>query len=193
MVYESKAYFSRNRLLKTNYRKQKMEDIIINRVAKSGLVSLDLEDYYHSGERVLYDLKDNLFMGLILKEKDFRDFLKTHDWSQYTEKNVAITCTEDAVIPTWAYMLLAIHLEPFANTIVFGNLQDLEQKLYNDALAKINFEEYTGAKVVVKGCSKVAVPTTAYVEVTRRLKPYAQSIMFGEPCSTVPLYKKPKE
>ncbi|WP_394996155.1 DUF2480 family protein [Emticicia sp.] len=170
-----------------------MEDIIINRVAKSGLVSLDLEDYYHSGERVLYDLKDNLFMGLILKEKDFRDFLKAHDWSQYTEKNVAITCTEDAVIPTWAYMLLAIHLEPFANTIVFGNLQDLEQKLYNDALAKINFEEYTGAKVVVKGCSKVAVPTTAYVEVTRRLKPYAQSIMFGEPCSTVPIYKKPKE
>ena len=170
-----------------------MEDQIINKVAKSGLISLDLEDYYHSGERVLYDLKDNLFMGLILKEKDFREFLKTHDWSQYSGKNVAIICTEDAVIPTWAYMLLTIQLEPFANAIVFGNLQDLETKLYNDALAKINFAEYTGAKVVVKGCSKVAVPTTAYVEITRRLKPYAQSIMFGEPCSTVPLYKKPKE
>ena len=169
---------------------KKMEDIIVNRVAKSGLISLDLEDYYHAGERVLYDLKDNLFMGLILKEKDFREFLKTHDWSQYSGKNVAITCTEDAVIPTWAYMLLAIQLEPFAHIIVFGNLQDLEQKLYDEALAKINFEEYTGAKVVVKGCSKVAVPTTAYVEVTRRLRPYAQSIMFCEPCSTVPLYKK---
>ena len=170
-----------------------MEDQIINKVAKSGLISLDLEDYYHSGERVLYDLKDNLFMGLILKEKDFREFLKIHDWSQYLGKNVAIICTEDAVIPTWAYMLLTIQLEPFANAIVFGNLQDLETKLYNDALAEINFAEYTGAKVVVKGCSKVAVPTTAYIEITRRLKPYAQSIMFGEPCSTVPLYKKPKE
>ena len=167
-----------------------MEDVIINRGATSSLISLDLEDFYHSGERVLYDLKDNLFMGLILKEKDFREFLKIHDWSQYSGKNVAITCTEDAVIPTWAYMLLAIQLEPFANTIVFGNLQDLEQKLYDEALAKINFEDYAGAKVVVKGCSKVAVPTTAYVEVTRRLRPYAQSIMFGEPCSTVPLYKK---
>jgi hypothetical protein len=170
-----------------------MEETIINRVTKSGLISLDLEDFYHAGERVLYDLKDNLFMGLILKEKDFREFLKTHDWSQYTGKNIAITCTEDAVIPTWAYMLLAIQLEPYAHSIVFGNLQDLEQKLYDEALAKINFEEYAGAKVVVKGCSKVAVPTTAYVEVTRRLRPYAQSIMFGEPCSTVPLYKKPKE
>jgi hypothetical protein len=171
----------------------KMEETIINRVAKSGLISLDLEDFYDTGERVLYDLKDNLFMGLILKEKDFREFLKTHDWTQYAGKNVAITCTEDAVVPTWAYMLLAIQLEPYANLIVFGNLQDLEQKLYDEALSKINFEEYTGAKVVVKGCSKVAVPTTAYVEVTRRLRPYAQSIMFGEPCSTVPLYKKPKE
>jgi Protein of unknown function (DUF2480) len=170
-----------------------MEDQIINRVAKSGLISLDLEDFYHTGERVLYDLKDNLFMGLILKEKDFREFIKAHDWSQYSGKNVAITCTEDAIVPTWAYMLLAIQLEPYAHTIVFGTLQDLEQKLYDEALAKINFEDYAGARVVVKGCSKVAVPTTAYVEVTRRLRPYAQSIMFGEPCSTVPLYKKPKE
>ena len=169
------------------------EELIINKVINSGLVTFDLEDLYDKGERVVYDLKDNLFMGMILKEKNFREFLKNHDWSVYTGKNVAIICSEDVVIPTWAYMLLAIHLEPFANTIVFGNLQDLEQKLYNDALAKINFEEYRGAKVVVKGCSKVAVPTTAYVEVTRRLKPYAQSIMFGEPCSTVPLYKKPKE
>lgn len=168
------------------------EELIINRVSKSGLVSLDLEDFHHPGERVLYDIKENLFMGLILREKDFREFLKTHNWAYYTNKNVAVTCTEDAIIPTWAYMLLALHLEPFANMVVFGTLEDLERKLYDDAIAKINFNEYAGAKVVVKGCSKVAVPISAYVEITRRLKPYAQSIMFGEPCSTVPLYKRPK-
>jgi hypothetical protein len=169
-----------------------MEDIIVNRVVKSGLLSLDLEDYYHAGERVIYDLKDNLFMGLILKEKDFREFIKAHDWSQYSDKNVAITCTEDAIVPTWAFMLLAIQLEPYAHMVVFGSLADLETKLYEEALSKINFQEYAGTRVVVKGCSKVSVPTSAYVEVTRRLRPYAQSIMFGEPCSTVPLYKKPK-
>lgn len=169
-----------------------MEDIIVNRVAKSGLLSLDLEDYYHAGERVVYDLKDNLFMGLILKEKDFREFIKAHDWSQYSDKNVAITCSEDAIVPTWAFMLLAIQLEPYAHMVVFGSLADLETKLYEEALSKINFQAYEGTRVVVKGCSKVSVPTSAYVEVTRRLRPYAQSIMFGEPCSTVPLYKKPK-
>lgn len=169
------------------------EELIINRVSKSGLVSLDLEDFYHQGERVVYDIKDNLYMGLILREKDFREFLKTHDWSYYANKNVAITCTEEAIIPTWAYMLLAIQLEPYANMVVFGTLEDLERKLYDDAIARINFNDYIGAKVVVKGCSKVEVPISAYVEITRRLKPFAQSIMFGEPCSTVPLYKKPKD
>ncbi|MFD2520103.1 DUF2480 family protein [Emticicia soli] len=169
------------------------EELIINRVSKSGLVSLDLEDFYHQGERVVYDIKDNLYMGLILREKDFREFLKTHDWSYYANKNVAITCTEEAIIPTWAYMLLAIQLETYANMVVFGTLEDLERKLYDDAIARINFNDYIGAKVVVKGCSKVEVPISAYVEITRRLKPFAQSIMFGEPCSTVPLYKKPKD
>ncbi|WP_337041791.1 DUF2480 family protein [Emticicia sp. 17c] len=168
------------------------EELIVNRVSKSGLVSLDLEDFYHNGDRIVYDLKDNLYMGLILREKDFREFLKTHDWAYYTNKNVAITCTEEAIIPTWAYMLLAAHLEPYANMVVFGSLQDLETKLYDEAIAKIDVKDYVGAKVVVKGCSKVEVPTSAYVEITRRLKPYVQSLMFGEPCSTVPLYKKPK-
>lgn len=165
-------------------------ELIVNRVAKSGLVSLDLEDYYHPGERIVYDLKDNLFMGLILKEKDFREFLKSHDWSQYAGKNVAVTCSEDAIVPTWAFMLLTIHLEPHANTIVFGSLQDLEEKLYFDAINRINIDDYRDARVVVKGCSKVPVPTAAYVEITRRLRPVAQSLMFGEPCSTVPLYKR---
>ena len=165
-------------------------EAIINRVANSGLVTLDLEDYYHPGERVVYDLKDNLFMGMILKEKDFRAFLKTHDWSQYAGKNVAITCTEDAIIPTWAYMLLTLHLQPHAHTVVFGTLDDLAEKLYFDAIATIDPEAYRGVKVVVKGCSKVPVPTAAYVELTRRLAPVVQSLLFGEPCSTVPLYKK---
>jgi len=169
------------------------EELIINRVSKSGLFSLDLEDFYHQGDRVIYDIKDNLYMGLILREKDFREFLKTHDWSYYANKNVAITCTEEAIIPTWAYMLLSIQLEPYANMVVFGTLEDLERKLYDDAIASINFNDYIGAKVVIKGCSKVEVPISAYVEISRRLKPFAQSIMFGEPCSTVPLYKKPKD
>lgn len=163
---------------------------IINRVAKSGLVTLDLEDYYHSGERVVYDLKDNLFMGLILKEKDFREFLKTHDWGQYAGKNVALTCSEDAIVPTWAYMLLTIQLQPYARTIVFGSLQDLEEKLYFDAIARIDPADYQDARVVVKGCSKVPVPVAAYVEITRVLRPVALSLLFGEPCSTVPLYKR---
>lgn len=168
-----------------------MEEII-NRVAKSGLVSLDLEDYYHHGERVVYDLKDNLFMGMILREKDFREFLKTHDWTQYTGKNVAITCSEDAIIPTWAYMLLTLQLTPYANAVVFGNINDLEEKLFFDALSQINPEDYRDARMVVKGCSKHPVPTAAYVEITKRLQPVVQTLMFGEPCSTVPLYKRPK-
>ncbi|MDH4461470.1 MAG: DUF2480 family protein [Spirosomataceae bacterium] len=169
-----------------------MEDIIINKVATSGLITFDLEDLYDKNERVIYDLKDNLFMGMILKEKDFREFLKTHDWSPYTGKNVAIICSEDAIIPTWAYMLLALKLEPVANAVVFGDLAALEDKLFYDAIAKVNPEDYRDARVVVKGCSKVPVPTAAYVEITRKLQPVAQSLMFGEPCSTVPLYKRPK-
>lgn len=165
---------------------------IVNRVATSGLISFDLEELYHPGERVLYDIKDNLFMGMILKEKDFRDFLKTHDWTQYSGKNIAIYCSEDAIVPTWAYMLLAIQLEPYANTVVFGDLTALEDKLFSDAISKINPGDFSGKKVVVKGCSKVPVPISAYVTITNLLKPVAQSLMFGEPCSTVPLYKKPK-
>ncbi|MCF2504140.1 DUF2480 family protein [Dyadobacter sp. CY107] len=165
---------------------------IVNRVAVSGIVSLDLEELYHPGERVLYDIKDNLWQGMILKEKDFREFLKAHDWTQYQGKNVAIICSEDAIVPTWAYMLLAVQLEPYANAVVFGDLNALEDKLFADAISKLNISEFEGKRVVVKGCSKIPVPISAYVEVSRLLKPIVQSLMFGEPCSTVPLYKKPK-
>ncbi len=167
-----------------------MQEEIVNRVASSGLISLDLEDYYHPGERVIYDLKDNLFMELILKEKDFRDFLKTNDWSVYAGKNVAIICSADAIVPTWAYMLLALQLESFANCVVFGNLKDLEKKLFQNALNQINLEQFRDARVVIKGCSKVEVPTEIYVEISRKLKPIVKSLMYGEPCSTVPLYKR---
>lgn len=165
---------------------------IVNRVATSGLISFDLEELYHPGERVVFDIKDQLFQGFILREKDFRDFLKTNDWSVYSGKNVAIICSEDAIVPTWAYMLLAIQLEPFANAFIFGDLGALEDKLFADAISKLDTEEFRGKKMVIKGCSKFPVPVSAYVEITRLLKPLVQSLMFGEPCSTVPLYKKPK-
>ncbi|KAA6440038.1 DUF2480 family protein [Dyadobacter flavalbus] len=165
---------------------------IVNRVAVSGIVSLDLEELYHPGERILYDIKDNLWQGMILREKDFREFLKSHDWAQYQGKNVAIICSEDAIVPTWAYMLLAVQLEPYANAVVFGDLDALESKLFADAIHKLNPEEFAGKRVVVKGCSKVSVPVSAYVEISTLLKPVVQSLMFGEPCSTVPIYKKPK-
>jgi hypothetical protein len=166
------------------------EDMIINKVANSGLITLDLEEYYHSGERVIYDIADNLFQGLILREKDFREFLKQHNWAQYQGKNVSIICSADAIVPTWAYMLLAIHLEPHANLFVFGGIEMLENALFKQALSKIDLNQYTDARVVIKGCSHVPVPTYAYVEITRLLKPYVRSIMYGEPCSTVPIYKK---
>lgn len=163
---------------------------IINRVAASSLKVFDLEEYYVPGERVLLDIKDQLYQGMILKEKSFRDFIKSHDWSQYQDKLVAITCSEDAIVPTWAYMLLATALAPFARAVVFGSLEDLEAKLFYDALSRIDWHQYRDARVVIKGCSKVAVPTAAYVEATRLIRPFAASIMFGEPCSTVPVFKK---
>jgi len=165
---------------------------IVNRVATSSLVSVDLEEFYTVGERVLFDMKECLFQGIILKEKDFRDFIKAHDWSRYRDKFVAITSSVDAIIPTWAYMLLSVSLQPFARKVFFGNLSELESHLFHDALSGFAWEQYRDAKVVIKGCSKVEVPASAYVEVTNYLRPLAASIMYGEACSTVPLFKRPK-
>ncbi|MCW5912202.1 MAG: DUF2480 family protein [Cyclobacteriaceae bacterium] len=167
-----------------------MEDEIINRVSNSQLVTFDLEELYTPGERVLFDVKSLLFQELILREKDFRDFIKTHNWSQYQDKFVAITCSADAIVPTWAYMLLASSLQPYAAIVIFGSLQDLEARLFEQALNKVDWQKFDKAKVVVKGCSKVEVPVLAYVEAVNRLRPVAQSIMYGEPCSTVPVFKK---
>jgi hypothetical protein len=167
-----------------------MEQEIINKVSNSSLITFDLEEYYQPGERALIDIKAQLYEGLILKEKDFREFIKSHDWSLYQNKFVAITCTADAIIPTWAYMLVAIALKPHAKIIEFGTLENLEAKLFQRALSKVNWSQFQNAKVVVKGCSKVNVPASAYVIVVTELQPIVSSLMFGEACSTVPLYKK---
>lgn len=168
-----------------------MENEIINKVANSGLITIDLEEYYPKGERLLFDIKPLLFQELILKEKDFREFIKQHDWSQYQNKFIAITCTTDAIVPTWAYMLVSIALEPFAKKIIFGDLQTLETILFSESLQQINFSDYFDKRIVIKGCGNLPVITNAYVELVNGLRPYAKSIMYGEPCSTVPLYKAP--
>lgn len=163
---------------------------IFNKVASSGIISIDLEELYPQGERMLFDLKDFLYEGLILREKDFREQLKSHDWSRYSGKFIAVDCTADAIIPTWAYMLIATRLEPVAKKIVFGTLAQLEDVLFKEVIDALPLTDYTDQRVVIKGCSKVPVPVSAYVNITTRLRPIAKSIMFGEPCSTVPVYKK---
>jgi hypothetical protein len=168
----------------------KAEESIINRVANSPLITFDLEDYYHPGERILFDIRDFLYQEMILKEKEFREKMKELDWEQFHGKNIAITCSVDAIIPTWAYMLITTRLSPYAHMIVFGDLADLEMALFQEILGSLNLEKYRDKKVVVKGCGKYPVPESAYVEITRLLTPVVSSIMFGEPCSTVPLYKK---
>jgi hypothetical protein len=170
-----------------------MEDKeIVNRVAASALKTFDLELLYQPGERVWMDIRDRLYEGLILREKDFRLWLKDHDWSAYRDKFVAIGCSSDAIIPTWAFMLMGVALQPFARKVVYGTREEMESLLYREALEGVNWEEFRDAKVVVKGCSRVNVPIQAYVDAVSRLRPVAASIMFGEPCSTVPLFKRPR-
>jgi len=169
-----------------------MEEEIINKVTNSGIITINLEDYYHPGERIIYDLKQNLFQELILKEKEFREFIKTFDWSIYKYKNVAITCSVDAIIPEWAYMLLISKLQPIANCVIVGNLKELENVLFQQEIKKINLDQFKNAKVVIKGCGKKPIPHFAFAEITKILLPYVFSLMYGEPCSTVPVYKNTK-
>jgi hypothetical protein len=169
-----------------------MKDEIVNKVSQSGLITIDLEEFYPPGERILFDIKDHLFQGLILREKDFREFIQTEDWNKYKNKYVALTCSTDAIVPTWAYMLLSTKLSPIAKKVVFGNLETLETVLYHEILANIDLNKYKDARIVIKGCGNLPVPKAAFVEITNLLRPVAKSIMYGEPCSTVPLYKQPK-
>lgn len=167
-------------------------DEIINRVAQSSLITIDLEKYLPQSAVVEYDLKANLFQGLLLREKDFRAFIKTHDWSQYEGKIVALFCSSDAIVPVWAYMLLSSELEPYASRIIFGTRPEVENILWKESLNQINPSEFEGEKVIIKGCGQIPIPESAYVEMTRLLSPVVSSLMYGEACSSVPIMKKRK-
>lgn len=168
------------------------EGPIINRVANSGLITLNLEEYYPSREIMHFDLKDHLFKELILKEKDFRATLKEWDWTQYQDKNLLIYCSTDAIIPVWAFMLVSASAGPFAHAIFQGDQAAFLNHYYMQVLSEGEYEQYDGKRIVIKGCSNKPVPPAAYAELTRRLKPFAQSVMYGEPCSTVPIFKRPR-
>lgn len=166
---------------------------LVNRVAESGLVTIDLEKYFPTAPIAHFDLKDYLFMGLILKEKDFREAVKTHDWTQYEGKNLLVFCSADAIIPTWAYMLVAVSAAPFAVEVFQGTENEFLKSHYFALIKALDVATWESKRIVIKGCSDKPVPPEAYTALTKRLQPLAQSIMFGEPCSTVPIFKKPKK
>ncbi len=167
-----------------------MDKPFVNKVAESGLVTLDLETYYPREGTAVFDLKDHLFMGMILKEKDFREALKNLDCSVYKDKNVALTCSADAIIPVWAWMLVVTYLQPVAKEIVMGDEKELHRSLFLKNIAAIDVNEFNDKKVVIKGCGETPIGDYAYMEITKLLRPVAKSIMYGEPCSTVPVFKK---
>ena len=168
-----------------------MEEIV-NKVAHSVLEVFDLEDYYPKGIRTQIDISQWLIDGFLLKEKDFRESLKNHDWSQYQDHLVAIHCSTDTIIPAWASILVAIHVTPFAKKVVSGNFEDLDTSLYQEILASLDYSVYKDKPIIIKGCSKKPVPESAYILAASYLQPFARSIMYGEACSAVPLFKKSK-
>lgn len=169
-----------------------MEEAIVNKVAKSPIVTIDLHDWRVGGERVVYDLSKHLYHGLILKEQDFREAIAAESWAAYEGKHVAIQCSADAIVPTWAFMVVAAELSPFAETVVSGSLATLEQQIWAKRLAETDWEAYRKKVVVIKGCSDIPEPEYAFVALSVHLASYARKLMFGEPCSTVPVYKPAK-
>ncbi len=168
-----------------------MAEEIVNRVANNkNLITFDLEDYYPSGNRIVFDIKDWLFEGLILREKDFRKHVSEHNWEQYKNSYVAITCSTDAIIPGWAFLLVTSSLMPFAKKVVTGSLEMLETILYNDIITDFDFSEYQDKLVIIKGCANKPVPQGAYIALIQKLQPIVKSLMYGEACSSVPLYKR---
>jgi len=167
-----------------------MSEKIVNRVASSQLINIDLEDFYPEGERVLFDIKEWLFAEQILKEKDFRKSVKNNNWNTYQNKFVALTCSVDAIIPSWAYLLIATKLSPFAKKIVVGNLETLETSIFQEIIDRLPVKNYINKPVIIKGCSNKPIPETAYIQLIARLLPFVRSIMYGEACSNVPLFKK---
>ncbi|MDX1829764.1 MAG: DUF2480 family protein [Lutibacter sp.] len=169
-----------------------MADDIINRVANSSLKTIDLEDFYPLEKRTVIDIKPWLFNEFILKEKDFRNSLKNHNWVQYKNQYIALTCSTNAIIPSWAYMLIATYLTPFAKKTIVGNLQELENAIFQDILNNFDYKAYQNLPVIIKGCANKPIPETAYIQLIKNLQPIAKSIMFGEACSSVPLFKAAK-
>jgi hypothetical protein len=170
-----------------------MEKPLINKVANSSLVNLNLENYFPKTEIVSFDLKDYLFHGLILKEKDFRAALKEYDWSTVESKILHVYCSTDAIIPVWAFMLVSAYAQPYAENVFLGTKEEFLSHHYRKVIESTDFSEYEGQRIVIKGCSQKPVPASAYLTLTAKLRPYAQSIMYGEPCSTVPIFKKPRK
>lgn len=169
-----------------------MAELFVNKVAESGLITLDLEEWYPKEEVSVFDLKDHLFMGMIVKEKEFRESLKGFDWEQFRNKYVYVICSADAIIPVWAYMLVASYLQPVCLDLVIGDETELRKQLFLKKLNTIKAEDYVDQRVIVKGCGDLPIGEFAYLEITKLLRPYVKTLMYGEPCSTVPVYKKPK-
>lgn len=167
-----------------------MPDDIVNRVSQSKLITFDLEELYPAGKRVILDIKDWLYQGLILKEKEFRTALENHDWKQYQDHYIALTCSSDAIIPGWAFMLVSSRLNPFAKKVVVGNLEQLESSIYQDLITNIDLSLFTDKPVIIKGCSNKPVPQNAYIQTIAKIQPVAKSVMYGEACSSVPLFKR---
>lgn len=167
-----------------------MADEIVNRVSNSKLVTIDLEEFYPEGKRIQFDISKWLYEGLILKEKDFRSHVDNHDWDDYKNQYVALTCTTDAIIPSWAYLLVSTRLSTIAKKIVVGNLELLETLIFQELILNLDIEPYRDKPVIIKGCSNKPIPDTASVLLIEKLQPIATSILFGEACSTVPLYKR---
>ena len=166
-----------------------MSEEIVNKVANSGLITIDLEDWYPENV-VTIDMAQFLFHGLILKAKEFREAIKTTNWQSYQNKFVSIICTADAIVPTWAFMLISINLQPFAKKIAFGSEDKMIEEFYTEKINSLDLSEYADKRIIIKGCSKKNVPVSAHVKLAAQLQPVVKSLMFGEPCSTVPLYKK---
>lgn len=166
------------------------EEEIINRISNSALQVFDMEDYYPEGDRISIDISGWLWEGFVLKEKDFRESLKNHDWQQYAGKYIALYCSTDAIVPAWAYMLITVHLQQFAKKVIQGSIEELNVMIYQDILNNLDYSQYQDKPVIIKGCAKKPVPQEAYALATQKLMPYAKSIMFGEACSSVPLYKR---
>ena len=170
-----------------------MAEEIVNRVAQSKLITFNLEDYYPKGQRFIFDISQWLFEGFVLKEKDFREEAKAHDWSQYRDQFVAIDCSTDAIVPAWAYMLISTYLQPYAKKVVIGNLENLESHLYQEVIENLDVSDLKDKPVIIKGCSSKPVPKNAYIFLINKLQPVVKSLMYGEACSSVPLYKQPKK